>query len=231
MRLFAGTSGFSYDEWRGSFYPEDLPASKLLAHYASRLPAVEINNTFYRLPKHEVVRGWRDQVPEDFRFAIKASRKITHFARLKACADTVGHLLTVTAELGDRLGALLFQLPPQLKKDPVLLDDFLALLPPATRAAFEFRNRSWFDDSVFDLLRKRDAALCIGDPDQGGPAPPLIATASWGYARLRAPAYSQAEIASWAERISAQGFGEAFVFFKHELLGPAYAAALASLQP
>jgi uncharacterized protein YecE (DUF72 family) len=225
MRVRIGTSGYSYDEWRGAFYPEKLPAARMLEHYAGRLAAVEINNTFYRLPKKEVVRGWRDRVPESFRFAIKASRRITHFARLRECADSVGYLMATCAELGDRLGCVLFQLPPNLKKDVALLESFLATLPEGTRAAIEFRNASWFDDAVFDALRARGAALCLGDPDEG-PAPPPVSTAGWGYLRLRAEQYSEADLARRAEAIRNQPWQEAFVFFKHETRGPEYAARL-----
>jgi uncharacterized protein YecE (DUF72 family) len=226
MRVLAGTSGFSYKEWKGSFYPEDLPASEMLRFYASRLPAVEINNTFYRMPKPALLEGWAAQVPEDFRFVLKASQRITHRKRLKEAGEEVAYFFGVAAALGSRLGPTLFQLPPNLKKDLPRLEAFLALLPEGARAAFEFRHASWFEGDVFAALRAHGAALCVAEDE--GLATPLEATCGWGYLRLRRQDYSGADVAAWAEKIRGQSWGEAFVFFKHEEAGsgPALAASL-----
>ncbi len=219
MELRSGTSGYSYKEWKGSFYPEDLPAKEMLRFYAERLPAVEINNTFYRLPRASVLEAWAEQVPEGFRFAIKASRRITHFKRLGAsAADETAYLLETTARLGHRLGLLLFQLPPDARADPDRLAAFLAQLPEGTRAAFEFRHPSWLDERVFELLRARDFAWVHVDADDAEEAE-IVATASWGYLRLRRASYTREALAAWAGRIAAQGWGDAFVFFKHEDAG------------
>ncbi|HEY2798642.1 MAG TPA: DUF72 domain-containing protein [Thermoanaerobaculia bacterium] len=217
MRVLTGTSGFSYKEWKGSFYPEDLPADEMLRYYAERLPAVEINNTFYRMPKAELLAGWSEQVPDGFRFVLKASQRITHFKRLKDVSEEVGYFLRVAATLGDRLGPILFQLPPNLKKDLPRLSDFLELLPAATRAALEFRHASWFEDDVLEVLRRRGAALCVAEDEEL--AAPLVATAGWGYLRLRRPDYGEAEVQAWADRVRAQAWEEAYVFFKHEDAG------------
>jgi uncharacterized protein YecE (DUF72 family) len=226
MRVRAGTSGFSYDEWKGIFYPDGLPAAERLGFYGLQLPSVEINNTFYRMPKADLVKGWASQVPEDFRFAIKASRRITHFQKLAGVEDAVGYLVKVTTTLGDKLGAVLFQLPPFLRKDAPLLDSCLSLLPSGFRAAVEFRHDSWYSDDVYEVLRKNDAALCVGDAEEGDRSPPLVPTASWGYLRLRAPDYGDTEIDGWAERIASQPWSEALAFFKHEQKGPELAAKL-----
>jgi uncharacterized protein YecE (DUF72 family) len=217
MRVLTGTSGFSYKEWKGSFYPEDLSADEMLSYYARRLPAVEINNTFYRMPKAELLASWAEQVPDGFRFVLKASQRITHFKRLKDVGEEVGYFLRVAATLGDRLGPILFQLPPNLKKDLPRLSAFLDLLPAATRAALEFRHASWFEDDVFEALRTHGAALCIAEDEEL--AAPTVATAGWGYLRLRRPDYGEAEVGAWAERVRAQEWDEAYVFFKHEDAG------------
>lgn len=217
MNLFVGTSGFSYKEWKGPFYPDKIPAKQMLAFYGERLPAVEINNTFYQMPKPEVLTAWAEQVPESFRFSIKASRRITHFRRLNNTEEVVDHLLTTIAVLGERLGAVLFQLPPNFKKDFARLEAFLATLPTDVRAAFEFRNPSWFDDEVFDALRSHGAALVTADTDDTPGE--IISTAPWGYLRLRGTGYSDAEVAAWADRVAAQDWDDAFVFFKHEGAG------------
>ena len=202
--------------------PEDM-----LAYYAERLPTVEINNTFYRMPKVEVLEAWARTVPQDFRFAIKASRRITHFAHLKGegAADSVRFLYRCLSGLGDKRGAVLFQLPPTLKKDVPRLEDFLALLPADHRAAFEFRNESWFADDVYELLRKAGAALCLSEREDALP-PPLVETAEWGYVRLRLEQYSEADLRAWADRLGRTGWREAFVYFMHEPTAPAYAATL-----
>jgi len=215
MIIYAGTSGYSYKEWRGHFYPEKFPATDMLAYYAQRLPAVEINNTFYRLPKESVLDGWAAQVPENFRFSIKASRRITHFKRLKETDDETAYLLRVLGTLGPLLGVILFQLPPNLKKDLPRLETFLDLLPPRAPTAFEFRHPSWFDDEVTGLLRDRGCALCLADTDDGDP-PTLVDTGSLGYLRLRRADYSDEDLRMWADRIEEQAWDRVFVFFKHE---------------
>ena len=218
MRFFAGTSGFSYDEWKGSFYPEKLPAKERLAYYATRLTTVEINNTFYRTPKASVIAGWRTQVGGDFRFVLKASQRLTHHKRLKDCGEDLGHALGVYRAMQERLGPVLFQLPPNLKKDVPRLEAFLELVPADIRAAFEFRNESWFGDDVYERLRARNAALVVSDVDEA-PEPPLVPTADWGYFRLRRTAYAPDALGTWLARARAQPWREAFVFFKHEDAG------------
>jgi len=215
VNLNVGTSGYSYKEWKGPFYPEKMKPADMLAFYGERLSSVEINNTFYRLPKKSVLENWAAQVPETFRFAIKASRRITHFKRLKAAEDETGYLLDVTQALGERLGVLLFQLPPNLKCDLERFDTFLEALPEGTPAAFEFRHESWADEAVFERLRARSFALVAVDAeDEERPA--LERTADWGYLRLRRPDYDRSDLAKWAAEITASGWDRAFVFFKHE---------------
>lgn len=216
MHWWVGTSGFSYDEWKGNFYPEDLSAKDRLSFYASRLPAVEINNTFYRMPKESLLEGWAAQVPERFRFVLKAPQRITHIKRLKPeCADETAYLLRTAAVLGERLGPILFQLPPNMKRDVDRLDGFLALLPEGTRAAFEFRHESWRDDDVLASLRRRNLALCVADVDEE-PEPEIRATADWGYLRLRRTSYMEEDLARWHEKVAATGWKESYIFFKHE---------------
>ena len=229
MRVLVGTSGYSYKEWKGSFYPEDLPAAEMLRYYAGRLTAVEINNTFYRMPSEKLLSGWAGQVPESFRFALKASQQITHRLRLKEAGEPVSYFFSVAATLGERLGPVLFQLPPNLKKDLPRLESFLALLPPGSRSAFEFRHASWFEADVFEALRCRGAALCIAEDEDL--VTPLEATADWGYLRLRRQDYVESDIAAWAEKIRARPWSEAYVFFKHEEAGagPRLAAQLLTI--
>jgi uncharacterized protein YecE (DUF72 family) len=215
MNLYAGTSGYSYKEWKGNFYPQKLPAAQMLRHYAQQLPAVEINNTFYRLPTPSLLASWCEQVPPNFRFAIKAPRRITHIKRLKDVQDETTYLLRTLETLGARLGVILFQLPPYQRKDLARLQAFIDLLPEQTPAAFEFRAQSWFDDSVFELLRARDFALCVADTDDAQ-IPAIVATASWGYLRLRRAHYKDGELMNWVSRIGAQSWEYAYVFFKHE---------------
>lgn len=214
MRILAGTSGFSYKEWKGSFYPHDLPAAAMLSYYAERFPAVEINNTFYRLPNEGTLLQWAEQVPESFRFVLKASQSITHRRRLKDVEDPLEYLLTTSAALGDRRGPFLVQLPPNMKKDAERLDRFLALMPRTAKTALEFRHESWFDDEIYDVLRARSAALCTADNEER--EDPLIATADWGYLRLRREAYDDIALESWRARIASMPWTEAWVFFKHE---------------
>ena len=215
MKLFAGTSGYAFKEWKGSFYPDDLKDDGMLGFYAGRFPAVEINNTFYRLPKEHVLQGWAAQVPDSFTFAIKASQRITHYARLKPeCASAVEFLLRTTSCLADRCGPILFQLPPNLKKDGGRLRTFLDTLPAGRQYTIEFRHESWFEDDVLDALRERDIAMCVTEQPEF--ASPVVSTASWGYARLHRLDYDEAALAAWAKRIAAQPWGEAYVFFKHD---------------
>ena len=228
MELVVGTSGYSYKEWKGPFYPEDLAAKDMLRYYGERLNGVEINNTFYRMPKASVLEEWASQVPEGFRFSIKASQKITHHKRLKPeAADETGYLVKTVEALGHRLGCLLFQLPPNLKKDAERLEGFLGLLPPAMPVAFEFRHGTWHDEEVFALLRGHGAALCCADTEEDEGDAPLVSTAGWGYLRLRRPTYEPADLTRWAERVAGQPWERAFVFFKHEDegAGPKMAAA------
>jgi uncharacterized protein YecE (DUF72 family) len=217
MRVLAGTSGFSYKEWKGRFYPEDLPPEQMLAYYAERLPAVEINNTFYRMPKPALLEGWAAQVPPEFRFILKASQRITHRKRLKEAGDEVAYFFQTASTLADRLGPTLIQLPPNLKKDLPRLETFLGVLPETARAAFEFRHASWFEDDVFAALKAKGAALCIAEDEEL--ATPLVATAPWGYLRLRRQDYDEAAVAAWAEKVRGQAWDEAYVFFKHEDAG------------
>jgi uncharacterized protein YecE (DUF72 family) len=227
VRVRVGTSGFSYDAWRGSFYPEGLKPGDRLRYYATRLDSVEINNTFYRMPQAAMLEKWRDEVPEDFVFVLKAPQRITHVKRLQATAGPdVLYLLEQAQGLGPRLGPLLFQTPPHLKKDAARLRAFLDLLPAGVRAAFEFRNATWEDDEVRGLLAEKGAALCLADTDEG-PTPALHATGRFGYLRLRRAAYDAAALRRWADSLRAQPWDEAFVFFKHEDegKGPAFAEA------
>lgn len=215
MKLFVGTSGWSYKEWKGHFYPEKLAAKDMLKFYGQHFGTVEVNNTFYRMPKAEVLEGWAADVPADFKFVLKASKRITHDRRLKDVADSVEYMLKTAAVLGPRLGPFLVQLPPNFKKDVPRLKDFLALVPAPARVAFEFRNESWFDDEVYALLREANQAWCVADTGEEGD-PPFVATTDWGYLRLRKVEYSEADLASWALRVQGEAWKEAFVFFKHE---------------
>ncbi len=224
MRAFVGTSGYSYKEWKGSFYPEKLPANQMLGYYAERLDTVEINNTFYRMPTEKVLVHWAEQVPPGFTFVVKASRRITHLKRLKDVAEETTYFLRTLTVLGDRLGAMLFQLPPNLKKDVARLGAFLELLPGQARSALEFRNASWFDDEVYEVLRAKNAALVIAETEDM--QVPFVDTADWGYLRLRREDYDGGDLATWAERVRGKPWKEAFVFFKHEdeAFAPRFAA-------
>jgi uncharacterized protein YecE (DUF72 family) len=215
MRIRSGTSGFAFKEWKGVFYPEGTKDAGMLAYYATRFPTVEINNTFYRLPKESVLADWAAQVPDGFTFTIKASQRITHFARLKPeAAALVDYLVKATAVMGDRLGAILFQLPPNMKKDADRLRDFLARLPSGRRFAMEFRHESWFDDDIVAALRDHDVAM-VGI-EQEDFTSPVQATASWGYLRLHRFDYSPTMLAEWATRLRTLGWNDAYVFFKHD---------------
>jgi uncharacterized protein YecE (DUF72 family) len=230
MRAWVGTSGYSYSEWKGSFYPEDLPAQRMLRYYSERFRAVEINNTFYRMPTAKLLSQWSAQVPDGFHFALKAPRRITHIQRLQEADQLVAFLFETVRELGHKLGPVLFQLPPFLRQDLPRLEAFLARLPEGERVAIEFRHRSWFEDRVYQALQSRDVALCIADGELEGEVP-LVSTASWGYLRLRRVEYQDQALNGWAERIKSQSWGEVFVFFKHEdeATGPKLAARFADL--
>jgi uncharacterized protein YecE (DUF72 family) len=217
MRVRAGTSGFSYKEWKGSFYPEKMKEADMLPYYAERFDTVELNNTFYRLPNESTLQQWAARVPEGFRFSLKASRIITHIRRLKDVAEPVAYLYSVTESLGAARGPVLFGLPPNMKQDMDRLRAFLDLVPAGVRTAIEFRHESWHDDVVFDALRERGVALCIAQTAEE--ETPFVATAGWGYVRLRREAYDAAELKQWRERIAAQKWDEAFVYFKHEDAG------------
>jgi len=217
MRLHVGTSGYSYAEWKGTFYPQGMPAAKMLEFYAAQFGTVEINNTFYRMPEAKMLEKWLSQVPPAFLFALKAPQRITHQKRLVDAGEDVQHFCEVATTLGDRLGPLLFQLPPYARKDTAKLRDFIATLPPTPRVAMEFRHDSWCDEEVYAILRQRDVALCLSDTDEvTNLAALIVPTASWGYLRLRRTDYPGNMLAEWRERIESQPWSEAFVFFKHE---------------
>lgn len=218
MKTWVGTSGFQYTEWKGKFYPQDLPAAKMLPYFAERLATTEINYTFHRIPAPKTIDNWKAQTPENFRFALKAPQKITHFARLRDCKNNLGYFCLVISGLGSRLGPILFQLPPNFKKDAEVLRSFLRELP-AIPAAFEFRHQSWFDEEIFSLLRECNIALCVADTEEL--STPQIATADYGYLRLRREDYAPADVERWTGfvRESATRWKETFVYFKHEEAG------------
>jgi len=224
--LLAGTSGYSYKEWLGHFYPDKLPASEMLRYYAEHFSTVEINNTFYRMPAESMLAQWVQQVPDRFRFTLKAPRRITHEQRLRESEANVAEFLRRAAVLGDKLGALLFQLPPYLKKDLPRLRDFLALLPSGREIAFEFRNVSWQDDEVYETLASRGAILCVTDTDEGDT--PFVATSHCGYVRLRRTHYDDRELEAWAAQIVAKKLPKTYVYFMHEdeALGTRFARRL-----
>ncbi len=229
MLMLAGTSGYSYKEWLGSFYPEKLPAKEMLRYYAGHFPTVEINNTFYRMPAESMLAGWAKEVPDPFTFTLKAPQRITHQKRLREAEQDVAEFLRRSAALGEKLGVILFQLPPFLRKDLPRLRDFLAALPPERRVTMEFRHDSWQDEEVYACLRERGAALCVADTDEGDT--PFVCTSDLGYLRLRRTNYDDKDLAAWAERIRAQPLARACVYFKHEdeALGTRFARRFAEL--
>lgn len=227
MDLWVGTSGYSYKEWKGSFYPEKLPDGEMLRHYAERLPAVEINNTFYRLPKASVLESWAAQVPDGFRFVLKASRRITHIKRLRDAGDETTYLYQTALSLGSHMGVVLFQLPPNFRKDLERLEGFLDALPSGRGAAVEFRHETWFDPEVYAALGRHGCALCQSDTDDE-PVKDLVRTTDWGYLRLRKEKYTRKAIEKIVDQVRTQGWGSAYVFFKDEGegRGPKYAQQL-----
>jgi uncharacterized protein YecE (DUF72 family) len=230
MNLYVGTSGYSYKEWKGSFYPEKLPAKDMLTYYASKLKAVEINNTFYRMPQKSLLEAWKAQVPTDFKFSVKAPQRITHFKRLKDAADETNYFLDTITVFEERLGVVLFQLPPNMKKDLARLETFLSGLPNETPIAFEFRHPTWMEDDVLQILSANNRALCVSDTDDT-PVSHIDKTANWGYLRLRRVNYDEEHLQEWLRRVKDTGWDHTFVFFKHEDegTGPRLAAEFLSL--
>ena len=217
--MWVGTSGYNYPEWKGTFYPETLSAAKMLPYYAERFSTVEINYTFYRSPTEKILHGWDSATPDHFRLTLKAPKRITHDARLKDCGDDVRRFIETAATLGPKLGVLLFQLPPNLKKDAARFDAFVEAFPAGVRAAFEFRHTSWFDEEIYARLRARNLALCVADSEKL--STPVVMTADYGYFRLRDEGYTPADIERWAGVVGeqAQGCADTFVYFKHEESG------------
>jgi uncharacterized protein YecE (DUF72 family) len=231
MNIWIGTSGFQYAEWKGTFYPEDLSAAKMLPFYAERLSSTEINYTFRRIPSAKTIQGWWEATRERFKFSLKAPQKITHFAKLRGCGDTLRYFCQVIADLESKLGVVLFQLPPAFKKDTALFASFLEEVPPGMRAAFEFRHASWFDEEVFGLLKNKNVALCIAESEKL--STPIVATADYGYLRLRREDYQSADMLRWAQAIREKSgdWSDAFVYLKHEEsgIGPKLAGELREL--
>jgi uncharacterized protein YecE (DUF72 family) len=229
-RFHVGTSGFSYDEWKPAFYPDDLKKDAMLPFYAERLHAVELNNTFYRMPTAKMVAKWRAQVPDAFRFAVKATQRLTWTQKLKDCGELLAHLFTTLEPLGDTLGCVFYQVPKWVKKDVAVLREFLALQKAGMRTAFEFAHASWFEDDALAALKERDAALVMSDKDDA-PEPAFADTASWAYLRLRRTAYSDDDLRRWKDGMRSRGLTDAFVFMKHEdsCAGPAFAQRFVAL--
>lgn len=230
MQVYCGVSGFSYQEWKGVFYPERLPATGMLPFYADRLDTTELNSTFYRMPPAAQFQGWAEATPSHFRFAVKAPRTITHIRRLKGAEGPLHEFLTGAKLLGRRLGPLLFQLPPQFRLDRARLEEFLALRAPEDghSVAFEFRHPSWYCDEIFELLEKHKVALVLGDDDELE-SPPLIRTANFGYVRLRKnEPYAESSLDDWVQKLSSLGFEQLFIYFKHEIQAPAQALAISA---
>ena len=230
MPLYVGTSGCSYREWKGSFYPEALPAKEMLSYYATRLHAVELNNTFYRMPQPSMIESWKAQVPKNFRFSVKAPQSITHFRRLNNAGAQTQLMLETVAALEDHLGAVFFRLPENMKKDLKRLETFLKELPADTPTVFDFRHPTWFDDEVVALLRSQNRVFCVSDIEEL-PESYTFKTADWGYVRLRRERYTEAELVRWVKRIKAQKWNDTYVFFKHEDegTGPTLAAQFVAL--
>jgi uncharacterized protein YecE (DUF72 family) len=228
VHLRAGTSGYSYKEWKPHFYPQDLPAKAMLGFYAERLDTVEINNTFYRMPAKKVLQGWAAEVPGPFCFSIKATRRVTHFKRLRDVGSELDFLFGNLSALGEKLGPVLFQLPPRFPADLPLLQDFLAQLPPGKRYVLEFRDPSWFDESVYAALQESGVAMCAMEEEDEEAR--VVPTAAFGYLRLRRDTYPKKALRAWRERIAKQPWQEAFVYFKHESKAPQQALDLMQLE-
>ncbi|HUI94090.1 MAG TPA: DUF72 domain-containing protein [Chitinivibrionales bacterium] len=226
MKIFVGTSGYGYKEWKGNFYPEKISADKMLSFYSGRLETVEVNNTFYRMPTEPVVMGWAKQVPPGFMFAIKAPQMITHIKRLKNVKEETRFFLKSVSRLGKKLGCVLFQFPASFRQDAETLGNFLGLIPEKIPCAFDFRSSSWMDMKIFGLLRDKGCCLCMEDTDEKS-VEEIVGTTSWGYLRLRRPDYSEGDLSGWAKKISLQKWKTAFVFFKHEDDSAARGPALA----
>lgn len=228
MNSWIGTSGFQYPEWKGKFYPGKMPASQMLSYYAERFSSTEVNYTFRRIPAETTIVKWSDATPARFKFAFKAPQRVTHFAKLRDCVELLQVFHRALAVAGDKFGPVLFQLPPTFRKDAEVLRAFLAEVPDGMRAAFEFRHESWFDDSVFDILREGNAALCIAENEEL--VTPSVVTADFGYLRLRREDYTTPQIKRWARWIEEQKsrWSETFIYFKHEeqAVGPKFAATM-----
>ncbi len=231
MNIWIGTSGFQYAEWKGTFYPEKMPTAKMLPYYAERLSTTEINYSFHRIPSAKTIEAWYQATPELFQFSLKAPQKVTHWAKLKNCGDTMRFFHQVIIDLEGKLGPVLFQLPPTLKKDTALLESFLTDIPEGMRCAFEFRDASWFDDEVYAVLRTRNLALCIADSEKL--ATPDVATADYGYLRLRREDYTESDVGRWADAVKAHAsaWSDVYVYFKHEDsgIGPKLAMQMVEL--
>jgi len=231
VNVRVGTSGYNFPEWKGTFYPAKFPESQMLEYYAQRLATVEVNYTFYRMPNAKTVIGWDAATPAGFTFVLKAPQRITHIARLKDIDDPLRFFLDIARMLGPKLGPLLFQLPPNFKKDVARLGDLLTQFPPDIRCAWEFRHESWFSDDVYEVLRKGNAALCVADTEEG--TTPLVSTADFGYLRLRDEGYAKKDLEKWvgAVRDLGKSWRDAFIFFKHEEsgIGPKLAQQFAAL--
>lgn len=223
MNIHTGTSGFAYKEWKGKFYPDKMPQKLFLAHYAQSFDCVEINSTFYRMPKESVLVQWGQQVPDGFRFVLKTSKRITHRKAFDEEPDSTAYFIRTSSVLGGKLGPTLVQLPPYSQKDLTRLGRFLDQFPPRWRVAMEFRHQSWFDDEVFEFLSEHGVCLVHVDSDDSKVVTELVPTTGWGYLRLRSQDYSKDELKAWVETIQTQAWEDAFVFFKHEdeALGPA----------
>lgn len=230
MKLYVGTSGYSYKEWKGSFYPDDIKTDKMLNFYSKKFSTVEINNTFYRLPKKSVFETWKKQVSKDFRFSIKAPQRITHIKKLRDVEENSKYFFDIIKSLEHKLGIVLFQFHPYFKKDLELLQNFVNILPPNIISAFEFRHESWFNDEIYSCLHEKNFPMCLSETDKN-PDIDLVSTSSKGYLRLRKNDYSKSEIKKWYNKIKKQNWETAFIFFKHEDvgLGPKYAKQLIDL--
>ena len=215
MKILIGTSGYSYNEWKGKFYPEKISGADMMAFYSKRLETVEINNTFYRMPTPHVVASWAEQVPAGFVFAIKAPQIITHIKRLKDVKEETRFFLKTVAGLGKKLGCALFQFPGSFREDPALLGNFLGLIPEKTPCAFDFRSASWMNPRTLELLRQKKFCLCQEDTDEN-PVEEIASAASWGYLRMRRADYSDADLSQWSKKLSSMNWKKTFVFFKHE---------------